>query len=154
MAQLTPTHALAIDAPPRRPIEAPHRGAILVIEDRDDVRQGLAQLLEFNGFLVADACDGEQALHHLSDDAEGIALVLLDLGLPGSVSGARVRAEQLADPRQAGIPTIVLTGSEAPESERAAFHADAWLEKPFKFDDLLVLVKRYVTPEGVTLTTE
>ena len=153
MADFTPTGAVTLH-PTHRAIDAPHRGAILVIEDRDDVRQGLAQLLELNGFLVADACDGEQALHHLTDDAEGIALILLDLGLPGVVSGAQVRAEQLADPRLAGIPTIVLTASETPETERAAFHADAWLEKPFKFDDLLAFVKRYVTPEGVTLAIE
>ena len=153
MADLTPTDALTLDPPRRTAIDSPHRGAILVIEDRDDVRQGLAQLLELNGFLVADACNGEQALHHLTDDAEGIALILLDLGLPG-VSGAQVRAEQLADPRLAGIPTIVLTASDMPASERAAFSADAWLEKPFMFDDLLALVKRYVTPEGICLATE
>ena len=35
----------------------PRRGAILVLEDRDDVRQGMAQLLELHGFLVVDAAD-------------------------------------------------------------------------------------------------
>jgi len=67
------------------------------------------------------------------------------------MSGAAVRAEQLADPRLAAIPTIVLTASDMQESERGAYRADAWLEKPYKFDDLLALVKRYVTPEGVPI---
>jgi CheY-like chemotaxis protein len=134
---------------------APHRGTILVIEDRDDVRQGLAQLLELHGFLVADACDGTRALQELADDPQGIALILLDLVLPGSISGADVRARQLADPTLAAIPTIVLTASDTPPSDRAALHTEAWLEKPFKFDDLLEVVKRYVVPEaGGVIATE
>ena len=56
---------------------ATRRGAILLIEDRDDVRQGLAQLLELHGFLVADASTGEEAMEQLTSDPEGVALVLL-----------------------------------------------------------------------------
>ena len=78
------------------------RGSILVIEDRDDVRQGLAQLLELHGYLVADARTGEQAIEQLTTDPEGVALVLLDLVLPGPVSGVEVRAKQLANPGAGG----------------------------------------------------
>lgn len=127
---------------------ATRRGAILVIEDRDDVRQGLAQLLELHGFLVADARTGEQAIEQLTTDPEGVALVLLDLVLPGPLSGIDVRARQLADPALAAIPTIVLTASDTPQPERLPLHPDAWLDKPFRFDDLLTLVKRYVVPEA------
>ncbi len=127
---------------------ATRRGAILVIEDRDDVRQGLAQLLELHGFLVADARTGEQAIEQLTTDPEAVALVLLDLVLPGPLSGIDVRARQLADPALATIPTIVLTASDTPQPERLPLHPDAWLDKPFRFDDLLTLVKRYVVPEA------
>ncbi len=127
---------------------ATRRGAILVIEDRDDVRQGLAQLLELHGFLVADARTGEQAIEQLTTDPEAVALVLLDLVLPGPLSGVDVRARQLADPALATIPTIVLTASDTPQPERLPLHPDAWLDKPFRFDDLLTLVKRYVVPEA------
>jgi CheY-like chemotaxis protein len=130
------------------------RGTILVVEDRDDVRQGLSQLLELHGFLVADASDGAQALQQLTEDPEGIALMLLDLVLPGSLSGADVRAKQLSIPSLAAIPTIVLTASDTPQSDRAPLRADAWLEKPFKFDDLLEVVKRYVMPEAGSVLTE
>jgi DNA-binding response OmpR family regulator len=61
---------------------APRRGPILVVEDRDDVRQGLSQLLELHGFLVFDAADGTHALEHLRSEAGSIALILLDLLLP------------------------------------------------------------------------
>jgi DNA-binding response OmpR family regulator len=125
----------------------PRRGAILVVEDRDDVRQGLAQLLELHGFLVFDAADGEQALAHLKADPETIALVLLDLILPGTLSGRDVRAQQLADPRLSGVPTVIVSACEPDLRGRAQLQAEAWLEKPFRFDALLEIVKRYVVPE-------
>ena len=134
--------------------EAPRRGAILVIEDRDDVRQGVAQLLELHGFLVADASDGEDALQQLTSDPEGFALILLDLMLPGRVSGRDIRARQLADPILARVPTIVVSASDLDQPTRVGLMPDAWLDKPFRFDDLLELVKRYVVSEGSALQAE
>jgi DNA-binding response OmpR family regulator len=126
----------------------PRRGAILVVEDRADVRSGLAQLLEFHGFLVAEASDGESALAHLQRSDEGIALILLDLMLPGGLSGRDIRGRMLAEPTQADIPTIIVTASEVDAPGRAGLCPTAWLEKPFRFDELLGLVKRYVVPEA------
>lgn len=130
------------------------RGAILVVEDRDDVRQGLAQLLELHGFLVSDARDGEDALQQLTSNPEGFALVLLDLMLPGAISGSDIRVRQLADPVLATLPTIVVTASDLDQRERLGLRPDAWLDKPFRFDDLLLLVKRYVVSEGSVLQAE
>jgi CheY-like chemotaxis protein len=127
---------------------APRRGAILVVEDRDDVRQGLAQLLELHGFLVFDAADGAHALDHLHADPASIALILLDLMLPAPWSGKDLRAHQLADPQLADIPTVVISACEPDLRGRAQLRPEAWLEKPFRFDTLLQVVKKYVTPEG------
>ena len=127
------------------------RGAILVVEDRDDVRQGLAQLLELHGFLVADARNGEEALEQLTTDPGGYALMLLDLMLPGRISGRDVRLRQLQDPSLAALPTIVVSASDMDQRERLGLHPDAWLDKPYRFDDLLELVKRYVVSEGSVL---
>ena len=134
-------------------VEVTRRGAILVIEDRDDVRQGLAQLLELHGFLVAEAQTGEAAMQQLTSAPDGIALVLLDLVLPGPMSGGDIRAQQLSDPALRSIPTIVLTASDTPQAERLPLQPDAWLDKPFRFDDLLALVQRYVVPEGSSMAT-
>ena len=127
------------------------RGAILVIEDRDDVRQGLGQLLELHGFLVADACSGEEALQQLTSDPQGFALILLDLMLPGAVSGRDVRLRQMTDPLLSTIPTIVVSAADLDHRERVGLQPDAWLDKPYRFDDLLELVKRYVVSEGAVL---
>lgn len=130
----------------------PRRGAILVIEDRDDVRQGLAQLLEFNGFLVEEARTGDAALERLESRDGGIALVVLDLVLPGEVSGRDIRARMLGDPDHADLPTVIVTASEVDAPGRAGLCPTAWLEKPFRFDDLLDLVRRFVVPEVPTLS--
>jgi CheY-like chemotaxis protein len=127
------------------------RGAILVVEDRDDVRQGLAQLLELHGFLVADARNGEEALEQLTSDPQAYALILLDLMLPGAVSGRDVRLRQMQDPALAALPTIVVSASDMDHRERVGLNPDAWLDKPYRFDDLLELVKRYVVSEGGVL---
>jgi DNA-binding response OmpR family regulator len=116
------------------------------------VRQGLAQLLEFHGFLVAEAGDGEAALEHLSHTEAGVALMLLDLMLPGSVSGRDIRGRMLQTPAHADIPTIIVTASEVDPPGRAGLCPTAWLEKPFRFDELLQLVRRFVVPEVPSLT--
>lgn len=127
------------------------RGAILLVEDRDDVRQGLAQLLEFNGFLVEEARDGHAALSRIQQ-GNGIALIVLDLMLPGGLSGRDIRGQMLADPRCADIPTIIVTAADIDAPGRAGLCPAAWLEKPFRFDQLLDLVKRFVHPEAASLT--
>lgn len=132
---------------------SPRRGAILIVEDRDDVRQGLAQLLEFNGFLVEEARDGEAALAHLERHDGSIALLVLDLVLPGAVSGRDIRGRMLKDPASAEIPTIIVTASDVDAPGRAGLCPNAWLEKPFRFDQLLDLVKRFVVPEVPTVAS-
>jgi len=143
MAQFQ-TCAERLDAPPRR-------GAVLVVEDRDEVRDGVAQLLELHGFLVEDARDAEEALAELQATPGGFALILLDLLLPGHLNGWDFRRRQLADPALACIPTVVITVADVDEPERAALRADGWLEKPFRCADLLDAVKRYVVSEGGAL---
>jgi CheY-like chemotaxis protein len=130
---------------------ATRRGRILVVEDRDDVRLGLAQLLVLHGYLVADAPDGEQALQQLAAEPGAFALIVLDLLLPGSISGTDLRERQLADAMLCPIPTIVITASEPAWHERQPLRPDAWLDKPFRFDDLLGLIQQYVVPENPTL---
>ena len=130
-----------------RPPPCARRGAILIVEDRDDVRQGLSQLLEFQGFLVFEARDFDQTFEQLESSPQGIALILLDLNLPGP-GGAQIRTRQLATPALCAIPAIVVSavGSDVPGA--AALMAAGWLEKPYRFDQLLEHVRRFVVPEG------
>ena len=124
------------------------RGEILLIEDREDVREGLAQLLELHGFMVTEAADGDRGIRELTAQPQAFALVLLDLLLGDSMGGVDFRLRQLRDPQLADVPTIVITATEVAADDRAPLHPEGWLEKPFRFDTLLELVKRYVVAEA------
>ena len=123
---------------------ATRRGTILVVEDRDDVRHGLSELLALNGFQVADASDGAEAMAQLDADPGAYALILLDLMLPGDISGSDLRHRQLADAALSTIPTIVLTSCDMRPEERQPLHPEAWLDKPYQLHQLLDLVSQYV----------
>ena len=126
---------------------APQPGTILLVEDCVDVRLGVAQLLELNGFRVTDAATGADALAQLSANPGAFALLLLDLLLPGSVSGRDLRARQLADPRLAHVPMVVVSACEPEVASQAALKPEAWLEKPFRGEQLLNVVRQFVRPE-------
>lgn len=147
MAQLSHSQpASPLPLPPLDPDLRRH-GIVLVVEDRDDVRLGLAELLELNGFRVADAATAEQAIASLVAQPTSFALLLLDLLLPGAMSGFDLRVRQLADPALAAIPTVVLSATDQSAGVRADLRPAAWLDKPFYCDDLLNVVRRYVVPE-------
>jgi CheY-like chemotaxis protein len=124
------------------------RGEILLIEDRDDVRTGLAQLLELHGFMVTEVPDAPRGMDELSARPHGFALVLLDLVLGNQMDGTDFRRCQLANPDLAAVPTVVMTASDIAVPDRAPLHAEGWLENPFKCETLLEIVRRYVVPEA------
>lgn len=143
MAQVSKVQTQTITAP----YPVPRRGAILVVEDREDVRLGLAQLLELHGYVVYDAADGEQALRCLERAPGAFALILLDLILPGRVSGRDLRARQLSNAETALVPIVVVSACEPDDDLTAQLRPVAWLEKPFRIDALLATVKQHVLPE-------
>ena len=125
----------------------PRRGAILLVEDRRDVRIGLAQLLQLHGFVVRDTANGEQAFEQLARAPGTFALILLDLVLPGRMDGRELRARQLADAEASLVPTVVVSACEPDERLREQLRPAAWLEKPFRIDTLLAVVRQHVVPE-------
>jgi len=126
--------------------KALRRGEILLIEDRNEVRQGLAQLLELHGFMVTEVADADHGMRELAANPQSFALVVLDLLLGDSMGGIDFRRRQLVEPHLAAVPTIVITATELGNEDRTPLRPDGWLEKPFRFDTLLELVKRYVQP--------
>lgn len=55
---------------------------VLVVEDEDDTREALRELLEMRGFNVRTAADGQQALDAIDAAESPICIVLLDLFMP------------------------------------------------------------------------
>jgi len=133
---------------------APRRGEILLIEDCTEVREGLAQLLELHGYMVTEFADGERGMRELTTQPQAFALVILDLMLGESMAGMDFRLQQLLDSQLALVPTIVITASDVSAPDRLPLHPHGWLDKPFRFDSLLELVKRYVIAEGSGLMSD
>jgi len=136
------------------PQAAPRRGEILLIEDCTEVREGLAQLLELHGYMVTEFADGERGMHEFAMQPQAFALVILDLMLGESMAGMEFRLRQLLDSQLASVPTIVITASDVSLPDRVPLHPEGWLEKPFRFDTLLELVKRYVLAESSGLLSD
>ena len=110
---------------------------ILIIEDDADVRAAVAEVLAYEGHLVAEAGDGLEGLRSAREQRPD--LILLDLMMP-TMDGWSFRAAQQADPALARIPVVVVSAA-LPEHVHA-IGAAAHLHKPFEIVELLAVVDR------------
>jgi CheY-like chemotaxis protein len=112
---------------------------VLIVEDDEDLREMMAQLLSLEGFHTATVANGREALEYLHD-AGPPQVILLDLMMP-VMDGWEFRRQQQADPQLAPVPVIVLSALD--QARASALDADAFLKKPLDFDRLLTLVRGY-----------
>jgi CheY-like chemotaxis protein len=122
-----------------------HRPSVLVVEDDEDMRLILTQLLEYHGWPAHPAADGLEALDALKKHRP--SLVLLDLAMP-RMNGPEFRAaqRQLPDKRLASVPVVVVSAVHDAQEYRSALNAADVLLKPFEPDRLLQAVENYVRP--------
>jgi two-component system response regulator MprA len=112
--------------------------AILVVDDDAPIRRMLDRTLSAEGYAVATAADGGEALASVERSTPD--LVVLDVGLPGvdglSVS-RRLRAKGLA------VPVLLLTARDSVPDRVAGLDAgaDDYLVKPFATEELLARVR-------------
>lgn len=109
---------------------------ILVIEDSPELRQDVVDILELEGFEVADVAgglDGLKAAREFRPD-----LIICDVLMP-DLNGYRVLEELRDDPQTAMIPLIFLTARTEHSNMRRgmALGADDYVEKPFLVDELI-----------------
>jgi DNA-binding response OmpR family regulator len=113
---------------------------ILIVDDEPNIVISLEFLMKKEGFEVAVAVDGEEALAKV--DSFRPDLVLLDVMMPKK-SGFEVCEALRADPTQAGLLVVMLTakGRETEVAKGLAIGADAYVTKPFSTKDLVAKVK-------------
>jgi len=101
------------------------------VVDEEQLRRVMKDLLERDGFDVAEARDGAEALARVDQAAPDI--VLLDLNLPG-LSGYDVLQRLRNHPATARLPVVVLTAKGDEDNEVRVFElgADDFLTKPFR----------------------
>ncbi|MGH7560724.1 MAG: response regulator transcription factor, partial [Gemmatimonadales bacterium] len=129
--ELSPAFELLEDLPPVR-AELTRQGAmVLLVDDEDQLRRVMKDLLERQGYTVVEARDGAQALDEVDRHAPDI--VILDLNLPG-VDGYSVLSQLRSRPSTRQLPIIVLTakGDEDNEVRVLQLGADDFLTKPFR----------------------
>jgi two-component system CheB/CheR fusion protein len=121
----------------RRPL--PRELRVLVVEDNEDTRVLLCELLEDAGFRCASASNGVAALEQILKGRPAIAI--LDVGLP-EMDGFEVARRVRADPSNEGTYLIALTGygreSDREATRKAGF--DEHLVKPVRPNHLLELL--------------
>ena len=110
------------------------RGAgtcVLLVEDEDQLRRVMKDLLEREGYTVAEARDGVQALDQVDRLAPDV--VILDLNLPG-LDGYSVLTQLRSRPATRSIPVMVLTAKGDEDNEVRVFElgADDFITKPFR----------------------
>lgn len=121
-----------LDEGPRDGAAAGDRGiCVLLVDDEDDLRRVMRDLLEREGFTVQEARDGVQALDEVDRHAPDI--IVLDLNLPG-LDGYGVLSHIRSRPATRDIPVVVLTAKGDEENEVKVFElgADDFLSKPFR----------------------
>jgi len=117
-------------------------GPILIVDDDNDIRAALSELLEAEGFSVEGAPDGREALARLRAAKVHPAVILLDLMMPG-MDGWDFRSEQMRDPRLAAVPVVIVSASGfSRQSIETQFRPAAYMEKPIERTELLGVIRR------------
>jgi CheY-like chemotaxis protein len=102
------------------------------VEDDEIVRRAIQMVLEWEGYQVQCAGNGQEALDLLRAGGKQPCLILLDVMMP-VLDGEQFRQEQLRDPSIASIPVIVVSAANFAE----AVSADHHVHKPFEVQELL-----------------
>jgi CheY-like chemotaxis protein len=118
-------------------------GSVLLVEDDEDIRASVGEILRDEGFEVIAATDGNDALRLLRAAKELPRLILLDLMMP-VMDGWAFRSAQLADARLAPIPVVILSAATDVRRHAAQLRADDYLVKPLDVPLLLNAVERHL----------
>jgi CheY-like chemotaxis protein len=120
---------------------------ILVVDDDADLRDSLAQVLLDEGYAVAKAAHGGEALDCLRAGPLP-SVILLDLMMP-VLNGWQFREAQVRDPELASIPVLVISADPSAARAAAELGVTGSLSKPLDVGRLLAAIERCAGPAGV-----
>lgn len=116
---------------------------ILVVDDSQSIRRVVSMVLDREGFDVAEAADGVEAIAKV--EAEHFDLVVCDFNMP-NLDGLGFLKKLRQNAAKKFLPVLMLT-TESEESKKEQCMeagARAWLVKPFKPDQLISTVARMI----------
>jgi chemosensory pili system protein ChpA (sensor histidine kinase/response regulator) len=137
-ARLKPSRPVA----PAEITATPAMPTIMVVDDSLTVRKFTSRLLEREGYRVATAKDGVDALEQLKDTLPSVMLV--DIEMP-RMDGFDLTRNLRADPRTQQLPIIVISSrtAEKHRTHAATLGVNAFLGKPYPEAELLQLIAQY-----------
>ena len=126
---------------------------VLVVDDFEDNRVMYVEYLQFQGFRVAEAVNGAQAV----DQATTLlpSVIVMDLSLP-VMDGWEATRRIKANPSTSKIRVIALTGHAEPAHAKKALEAgcDDFVAKPCLPDHLLAKVREHLDADGTKKVTK
>lgn len=122
------------------------RNTVLVVEDDDDLRKSICEILQTEGYVVTTADNGLRALEILvrSKPKDFPACIVLDLMMPmmhGKTFIEILQRERSHD--LAKIPLVITTAASKAELPAALPPTVKVLKKPMRLEDLLAAVAQY-----------
>jgi CheY-like chemotaxis protein len=112
----------------------PHTCSVLVVDSDPEVVELLRAALTPDGYRVASAANGRDALHYLRSHAE-TCMILFELQLP-VMDGVRFRAAQLRDRSLAWIPAVAMSATVDASRKAREVGVRRFVPKPLNLDEL------------------
>lgn len=112
----------------------------MVVDDDDDVRITMTEILEIKGYAAIAAHNGQHALEQLHNGIRP-GVILLDLMMP-TMNGYEFRAKQLEDPLIADIPIIVFSAGRELDAAARELKAAGVLRKPITLEELTSAIEK------------
>ncbi len=113
------------------------RAPILVVEDDNDIRQSICDILEDEGHTTWSARNGQEAFDLLRQQDSSPSLILLDLEMP-TMDGREFHERFSRDTTMAPTPVVVMSAA-GPDAKLGSL---PWLKKPMSLTELLAAVSR------------
>lgn len=112
--------------------------SVLVVEDDDDIRNAIVDLLESEGYKAESAVNGKDALEKLGNINKP-CLVLLDMMMP-IMNGRQFLDEVMKDSKLAPLPILIVSAVADKTNTEGSV---GFLKKPIDIDVVLDLVSQY-----------
>jgi CheY-like chemotaxis protein len=114
---------------------------VMIVDDDNDIRDAISQILEYEGYEVLQASNGQEGIDRLRDQQKP-GLILLDLMMP-VMNGWQFRTELQSNPILKEIPVVILSADGNIQQKSENIGVAGYLKKPIQLDTLLDTVKRY-----------
>jgi two-component system response regulator VicR len=116
---------------------------VLVVEDELSLAEVLSMMLTIEGFDVIQAVNGKDALVQLERMQPDV--IITDFMMP-VMDGGELAKRVRATPQHAQIPILMTSATEAKQVEKYAAYFDAFIRKPYLWEDLFAAIQKVLHP--------